>query len=74
MDQDDLQSLKTLHRDLISLTESQLRHIDRLWAELDARVGEFRQLLDKPKKADASRTKLLSGESSTNQYLGLANG
>lgn len=53
--------LQGLHQDLQGLEEGQLRNIDRLWANLEARVGEFRQLLDKPPKNDASRKTLLSG-------------
>ena len=63
MDQDDLESLQGLHLDLIALSNSQLRNVDRLWAELDARVDEFRQLLDKPRKNEASRKSLSSGMS-----------
>ena len=54
-------SLQYVHRDLILLTQSQLRNIDRLWAELDSHVNEFKQLLDKPSKNEGSRKELLSG-------------
>ena len=60
-DQGGLEGLRGLHQDLIALSESQLRNVDRLWAELDARVDEFRRLLDKPQKNEASRKTLLSG-------------
>lgn len=60
-----LEGLQDLHQDLIALSESQLRNVERLWAELDARVDEFRKLLDKPQKNDASRRLLQSGESSS---------
>ena len=61
MEQDDLEALQGLHQDLIAVSNSQLRNVDRLWNELDARIEEFRQLLDKPRKNDASREMLSSG-------------
>ena len=54
--------LRGLHQDLIDLEASRLRNIDRLWEDLERRVGEFRQLLDKPSKSDVSRKALQSGE------------
>jgi len=60
-DKGDLDGIRGLHQDLIALSESQLRNVDRLWSELDARVDEFRKLLDKPQKNEASRKSLLSG-------------
>lgn len=54
-------SLQDLHRDLIALTQSQLRNIDRLWAKLDSHVNEFKQLLDKPPRNENSRKELFSG-------------
>lgn len=59
-----LEGLRGLHQDLIALDESQLRNIERLWAELEARVDEFRKLLDKAPKNDTSRKTLLSGRTS----------
>lgn len=59
--QNSLEGLRGLHQDLVALEESQLRNIERLWAELEARVDEFRKLLDKPPKNDSSRKTLLSG-------------
>ena len=49
-DEEGLIGLQGLHQDLIALEASRLRNIDRLWADLERRVGEFRQLLDKPIK------------------------
>ena len=60
-----LEGLQDLHQDLIALSELQLRNVERLWAELDARVDEFRKLLDKPRKNDASRRLLQSGKPSS---------
>ena len=56
-----LEGLRGLHQDLIALGESRLPNIDRLWAELEARIDEFRRLLDKPAKSDASRKALQTG-------------
>jgi len=61
-DHEGLAGLRGLHQDLLALEESRLRNIDRLWAELEARINEFRELLDKPAKNDASRKTLQSGE------------
>lgn len=62
VDEGSLEGLRGLHQDLIALSNSQLRNVERLWAELDARVDEFRRLLDKPRKNEASRKTLQSGE------------
>ena len=61
-DEEGLIGLQGLHQDLVALEAFQLRNIDRLWADLERRVGEFRQLLDKPSKSDTSRKALQSGE------------
>ena len=60
-DSDALEGLRGLHQDLIALGESRLPNIERLWAELEARIDEFRRLLDKPPKSDASRRTLQTG-------------
>jgi len=62
-EQDGLEGLRGLQQDLIALDESRLRTIDRLWTELEARIDEFRQLLDKPQRNESSRNQLLSGPS-----------
>lgn len=56
-----LDGLRGLHQDLIALSQSQLQNVDRLWEKLDARVDEFKRLLDKPRKSEKSRGILLSG-------------
>jgi nuclear pore complex protein Nup205 len=56
-----LAGLQTLHRDLINLTESRLPNIERLLSELEARVEDFRALLDKKSKNDQSRQQLAGG-------------
>lgn len=53
--------LRGIHQDLLALEASRLRNIDRLWADLEARIDEFKQLLNKAPKNDASRKSLLSG-------------
>jgi len=60
-DQEDLEGLRGLQQDLIALDESRLRTVDRLWTDLEARIEEFRQLLDKPQRSESSRNQLLSG-------------
>ena len=61
-DQESFEGLRGLQRDLIALDESRVRNVDRLWTELEARIEEFRQLLDKPQKKEKSRNGLLSGK------------
>ena len=61
-DEEGLVGLKGLHQDLLDLDQGhRMRNIDRLWASLEARVNEFRQLLDKPSRNEESRKTLLSG-------------
>jgi len=60
-DQEDLEGLRGLQQDLTALDESRLRTVDKLWTELEARIEEFRQLLDKPQRSESSRNQLLSG-------------
>ncbi len=57
----DLETLQVLYHDLEDHTK--LRNIDRLWTQLEARIGEFRQLLDKAPRNEESRKSLQSGES-----------
>lgn len=61
-----IEGLRGLQQDLIALEESRLRNVERLWVDLEARVEEFRNLLDKPSKNESSRKKILSGMSSLN--------
>ncbi len=61
-DEEGLVGLQGLHQDLVDLDQGhRMRNIDRLWACLETRVTEFRQLLDKPPKNEYSRKALLSG-------------
>ena len=64
-----LVGLRDLHQDLLALEASRLRNIERLWADLEARVSEFRQLLDKPAKNETSRKALSSGKNSEGSSL-----
>lgn len=61
--QDNLSSLRGLHQDLLALEGSQLLDIERLWVDLESRIDEFRDLLDKSPRKEASRNTILSGMS-----------
>jgi nuclear pore complex protein Nup205 len=58
---DSLEAFEALHRSLEALRDNRLPAIDRLAAELDARLEEFKTLLDHKRKNDASRRKLSDG-------------
>ena len=58
---DGLEGLRGIHQDLIALSEDRLPRVERLWVELEARIEDFRRLLDKVSKNDASRQTLSSG-------------
>lgn len=57
-----LAGLRGLYQDLSSLSDSSLEKVERLRNELDAHIDDFRKLLDKPAKNNASRQSILSGE------------
>lgn len=59
---DNLTSLRGLHQDLLALEKSQLLNVERLWEELESRIDEFRKLLDKSPRKEASRNAILSGK------------
>lgn len=59
---DSLEGLRGIHLDLIALSEDRLPIVERLWVELEARIEDFRRLLDKVSKNDASRQALSSGK------------
>ncbi len=65
-----LADLQGLHQDLLALEASRLRNVDRLWADLEAHVSEFKQLLDKPAKNETSRKALLAGKKPEDSNLG----
>lgn len=60
-DRNDVKGLRGLYQDLVALDESQLQNVDRLLTELEARVDDFKKLLDKSPKNEKSRSTLLSG-------------
>jgi nuclear pore complex protein Nup205 len=61
IDPDSLESLRGLHQDLLALEKSQLLIIERLWADLELRIDDFKKLLDKSSKNEKSRKALLLG-------------
>ncbi|THC96789.1 hypothetical protein EYZ11_003714 [Aspergillus tanneri] len=61
-DQDTLAGLRGLYQDLSALSNSSFVNIERLRIELEAHIQDFRKLLDKPTKNNASRQAVLSGK------------
>lgn len=59
---DALEKLQGLHRDLSALEQNSLNNIDRLVEELADRIDEYRGLLDKKGKNEASLQSLRSGK------------
>ena len=57
----DLERLEILHRDLLALAELRLLNVERLWIQLEARIADFRRLLDKTSRNEQSRTALATG-------------
>jgi nuclear pore complex protein Nup205 len=57
----DLERLETLHRDLLALAELRLLNVERLWIQLEARIADFRRLLDKASRNEQSRKALATG-------------
>jgi nuclear pore complex protein Nup205 len=56
-----LERLQGLYQDLVAFSDTRLAKIERLWLELDASIEDFRKLLDKPPKSNASRESLAKG-------------
>jgi nuclear pore complex protein Nup205 len=56
-----LERLRDLYQDLLAFSETRLANVERLWLELESSVDEFRRLLDKPAKNNASRQSLSCG-------------
>lgn len=56
-----LESLQALKEDLYALSEARLSSIERLGAQLDAHIKDFRKLLDKKPRNDQSRQSLATG-------------
>lgn len=63
-----IEGLRGLQQDLIALDESRLRNVDRLWVQLEARIDEFRHLLDRSRKNEQSRKQLLSGTNPSSDH------
>ncbi|KAF1922872.1 uncharacterized protein M421DRAFT_426491 [Didymella exigua CBS 183.55] len=61
-EEDDLAALQGLHRDLCAHIDLQLPVLDRLLNNLEAHLEEFKTLLDKKPKNDASRRLLAGGK------------
>lgn len=59
--QTDLEGLRGLYHDLLSLSKSELPSLERLVVALEASIGDFRKLLDKPVKSNNSRREVLTG-------------
>ncbi|KAJ5101855.1 hypothetical protein NUU61_004077 [Penicillium alfredii] len=60
--QDNLAGLRGLYQDLSALSDSSFLNIERLCVELETHIHDFRKLLDKPTKNNASRQAVLSGK------------
>ncbi|KAI5304548.1 hypothetical protein KEM56_006365, partial [Ascosphaera pollenicola] len=60
--QADLETLRGLFQDLSSLSKSALPNLERLVVALEATIGDFRNLLDKPVKSNKSRREVQSGQ------------
>lgn len=68
-EEDTLDALQGLHRDLLAFGENRLQDIDRLVEELEGRIDEFRALLDKKPKNDHSRQQISKSRSFSNNLL-----
>ena len=65
-----LESLQTLHRDLLSICERRLDTFPLLEQVLEAHSEEFRDFLDKPARAKKSRDAVESGTWFWRAHLG----
>ena len=63
MDDDPLERLQNLQRDLLSFTESKLANVERLDRELGASMDDFRNLLERKRRNQASRDALSANPS-----------
>ncbi|CZS94378.1 related to nucleoporin [Rhynchosporium graminicola] len=61
-DLNSLETLQSLYADLLALSESRLSSIERLGAQLDAHIRDFKNLLDKKPRSDQSRHILANGK------------
>ena len=60
---DSVERLKGLYQDLVAFSETRLANVERLSVELQASIEDFRKLLDKSAKSNASRQAFTSGMS-----------
>lgn len=68
-EEDTLDALQGLHRDLLAFCENRLQDIDRLVEELEGRIDDFRALLDKKPKNDTSRQEISKSTITTETSL-----
>ncbi|KAF1957725.1 hypothetical protein CC80DRAFT_491097 [Byssothecium circinans] len=61
-DDESLRALEGMHRDLCALIDNRLPALDRLLQNVEAHFTEFKALVDKKPKSDASRKKLGEGK------------
>ena len=57
-----MESLETLFLDLRALSESRLSNVERLEAQLNAHIEDFKKLLDKKPRNEESRKSLATGK------------
>lgn len=60
-DDESLQALEALHRDLVALVDNRLTALDRLRENLETHLDQLRALVSKKGKNDQSRKVLTSG-------------
>lgn len=65
-----LESLQALYLDLFALSESRISNVDRLEAQLNAHIEDFRNLLNKKSRNEQSRKSLGTG---MGQHFGTCN-
>ena len=56
-----LESLQALYTDLLALSESRLSSLERLGAQLNAHIKDFKNLLDNKPRNEQSRQSLATG-------------
>jgi nuclear pore complex protein Nup205 len=56
-----LENLQALYLDLLALSESRLSNVDRLEAQLNAHIEDFKNLLNKKPRNGQSRKSLSTG-------------
>jgi nuclear pore complex protein Nup205 len=69
-EEDSLVALQALHRDLCAHIDLKLPVVERLIQNLEAHLEDFKTLLDKKGKSEASRQALSSGTGHVHRRLG----